>query len=85
MDPALLIIDILAKEKRLNTGYYDSEYQTMSEIKELLDQYDIDCSVLIHSGKPSFKYSDDPFDKITGSTTLQGVPDNLISITQSSG
>ena len=72
-----MVIDILEKVKRLNAGYYDSEYQAMSEIKELVDQYDVHRLVLTHSGKPNANESDDPFDKIIGSTSLQGVPDNL--------
>ena len=84
-DPALVVIDILAKVKRLNAGYYDSEYQAMSEIKELVDQYDVDCLVLTHSSKPNANESDDPFDKIIGSTALQGVPDNLMLLVNSGG
>ncbi len=83
--PELVIVDILAKLKRHNTGYYDAEYQAMTEIKELIDKHDKDCLVLTHSGKPTANDSDDPFDKIIGSTALQGVPDNLMVLTQSNG
>ena len=83
--PKLVIVDILAKIKRKNNGYYDEEYKAMTEIKELIDQFDIDCLVLTHSGKPSGNDSDDPFDKIIGSTALQGVPDNLMVLEQSKG
>ena len=83
--PGLVIVDILAKIKRQNNGHYEAEYQAMTEIKELVDRYDVDCLVLTHSGKPSASDSDDPFDKIIGSTALQGVPDNLIVLTQSQG
>lgn len=83
--PELVIVDILAKIKRQNNGYYDAEYQAMTEIKELVDRYDVECLVLTHSGKPSANDSDDPFDKIIGSTALQGVPDNLMVLTQSQG
>jgi hypothetical protein len=83
--PELVIVDILAKVKRQNTGHYDAEYQAMTEIKELIDKYDIDCLVLTHSGKPSASDSDDPFDKIMGSTAVQGVPDNLMVLIQSGG
>ena len=62
-----MIIDILVKVKRLNASYYDSEYQAMLEIKELVDQYDFDCLVLTNSGKPNANESNDPFDKITRS------------------
>lgn len=81
--PELVIIDILAKVKRENYGSYDAEYNAMTEIKEIVDKYDVDCLVLTHSGKPSANDSDDPFDKIIGSTALQGVPDNLIILKQS--
>ena len=80
--PALVIIDILAKIKRRNAGSYDAEYMAMTEIKELVDKYDVDCLVLTHSGKPSPHDGDDPFDKIIGSTALQGVPDNLMVLIQ---
>ena len=82
LKPKLLIIDILAKLKRQNMGSYDAEYQAMTEIKELVDKYDMDCLVLTHSGKPTANDSDDPFDKIIGSTALQGVPDNLMVLSQ---
>ena len=84
-NPDLVIVDILAKIKRQNNGYYDAEYKAMTEIKELVDIHDVDCLVLTHSGKPSANDSDDPFDKIIGSTALQGVPDNLMVITQTKG
>jgi len=57
----------------------------MAEIKELVDIQDVDCLLLTHSGKPSANDSDDPFDKIMGSTALQGVPDNLMVLEQSKG
>lgn len=69
----------------MNNGYYDEEYKAMAEIKELIDQFDIDCLVLTHSGKPSGNDSYDPFDKIIGSTALQGVTDNLMVLEQSKG
>lgn len=83
--PKLVIVDILAKIKRDNNGHYDSEYKAMTEIKELVDKYDADCLVLTHSGKPTINSGDDPFDKIIGSTALQGVPDNLMLLRQSNG
>ena len=83
--PKLVIVDILAKIKRKNNGHYDEEYKAMTDIKELIDQFDIDCLVLTHSSKPSSNDSDDPFDKIIGSTALQGVPDNLMVLEQSKG
>lgn len=84
-NPELVIIDILAKLKRQNTGHYDAEYKAMTEIKELIDKYDKDCLVLTHSGKPTGNDSDDPYDKIIGSTALQGVPDNVMVLTQNGG
>lgn len=83
--PELVIVDILAKLKRHNTGQYDAEYQAMTEIKELVDRHDKDCLVLTHSSKPTANDGDDPFDKIIGSTALQGVPDNLMILRQSGG
>ena len=38
--PELVIVDILAKLKRHNTGHYDAEYQAMTEIKELIDKHE---------------------------------------------
>ena len=83
--PEILIVDILAKLKRRNVGSYDAEYQAMTEIKELVDKYDMDCLVLTHSGKPNANDSDDPFDKIIGSTAVQGVPDNLMILSTRNG
>ena len=82
--PDVVILDLLAKIKRDNTGHYDAEYKAMSEIKELVDEYDVDCLVLTHAGKPTANDSDDPFDKIIGSTAFQGVPDNLMMLIQGS-
>ena len=84
-NPDLVIIDILAKIKRQNNGHYDAEYMAMTEIKELFDRYDIDCLMLTHTGKSNSNDSDDPFEKIMGSTALQGVPDNCIIMKQSKG
>lgn len=83
--PDLVIIDVLAKLKRYNSGNYDAEYECMSELKELMDKYDVDCLVLTHTGKPSSNESDDVFDKIIGSTALLGVPDNLMILAHASG
>ena len=83
--PDLVIVDVLAKLKRQNSGNYDAEYESMSELKELLDKYDIECLVLTHTGKPSNNDGDDPFDKIIGSTALLGVPDNLMLLVNTHG
>lgn len=82
--PDLIIVDVLAKLKRQNTGTYDAEYAAMSELKELVDQYDKDCLVLTHTRKPAYTDGDDPFDAIIGSTAFQGVPDNLMILAQNS-
>ena len=71
--------------ERRNVGTYDAEYQAMTEIKELVDNYDMDCLVLTHSGKPNANDSDDPFDKIIGYTAAQGVPDNLMILSTGNG
>lgn len=83
--PDLVIVDVLAKLKRHNSGSYDAEYESMSELKELMDKYDVDCLVLTHTGKPSNNDGDDLFDKIIGSTALLGVPDNLMLLANSNG
>ena len=82
-NPELVVVNILAKLKRHNTGQYDAEYQAMREIKELIDKYDKDCLVLTHSRKPTPHDSEDPVDNIFGYTALQVVPDNLMMLTQS--
>ena len=83
--PDLVIVDVLAKLKRHNSGSYDAEYESMSELKELMDKYDVDYLVLTHTGKPSYNDEDDQFDKIIGSTALLGVPDNLMLLANSNG
>ena len=55
----------------------------MTEIKELIDKHNKDCLVLTHSRKPTPHDRDDPVDSIIGSTSLHGVPDNLMMLTQS--
>ena len=49
--PALLVIDVLAKLKRSNMGGYDQEYEAMSELKELVGKFDIDCLAIHHTRK----------------------------------
>ena len=78
LKPRLIVIDVLAKIKRLNIGSYDAEYHAMSELKEIFDNFDVDALVITHAGKPNAHDGNDPFDKIIGSTALQGVPDNLL-------
>ena len=85
VDPNLVIIDVLAKIKRQNNGHYEAEYMAMSEIKEIVGRSDVDCLVLTHSEKPHISDGEDPFDKIIGSTALQGVPDNLMLLSQVNG
>ena len=86
--PVLLVIDVLAKLKRSNMGSYDQEYEAMSELKELVDQYDIDCLAIHHTRKaPSggINSADDPFDTIMGSTAIQGAVDNTLLLSRSDG
>ena len=54
-------------------GSYDQEYDDV-ELKELVDQYDIDCLAIHHTRKaPSggINSADDPFDTIMGSTAIK--------------
>ena len=83
--PDLVVVDVLAKLKRQNSGNYEAEYISMSEIKELMDKYEVDCLVLTHTGKPSANEGDDIYDKIIGSTALLGVPDNLMILINHQG
>ena len=83
--PELVIVDVLAKLKRQNSGNYDAEYMSMSELKELMDKYEVDCLVLTHTGKSSANEDDDIYDKIIGSTALLGVPDNLMILSSHQG
>ena len=78
VEPSFVVIDLLSKIKRRNTGHYDAEYTAMGEIKELIDKFDTDCLVITQSGKPNGSDSDDPFDKIMASTALHGAADNLM-------
>ena len=82
LKPQLIVIDVLAKIKRHNIGSYDAEYHAMSELKEIFDNFDVDALVITHAGKPNAHDGNDPFDKIIGSTALQGVPDNLLLLSQ---
>jgi RecA-family ATPase len=87
-EPALIVIDVLAKLKRPNMGNYDQEYEAMSELKELVDQFDIDCLAIHHTRKaPSggLNTADDPFDTIMGSTALQGAVDNTLLLSRTEG
>lgn len=74
----LLIIDTLqrvrdSKSTSGNGGMYGSDYQDITAVKQIADQFDISVILVHHVRK--LKDSDDPFNELTGSTGITGAVD----------
>ena len=74
----LVIIDTLQKVRDSKggagkTGMYGNDYDDISSIKRIADQYNIAIILVHHLRK--MKDSDDPFNEVSGSTGITGAPD----------
>ena len=73
-DISLIVIDTLQKVRKSdqNGSMYANDYRDIGALKELADKYGI-CILLIHHLRK--QTASDPFDQISGSTSLMGVAD----------
>lgn len=78
-DTNLIIIDTLQKIRGNTESTYISDYDDVSILKSLADEYQIAIVVIHHLRK---KKDPDIFNQITGSTGLQGAADTMIIIDQ---
>lgn len=82
-DVKLVVIDTLAKIRSQPTGNgnaYYHDYEAVSELKRIADEYDIAVTVVHHTRKLE---SSDPIDQISGTTGLTGSADTLAVLTKS--
>jgi len=82
----LVIVDTLAKFRkppRNNANSYDEDYEAVSGLKQLADQFGVGCLVVTHTRKQK---AEDPFDEITGTLGISGAADTLLVLdTQQKG
>jgi RecA-family ATPase len=76
--PRLIIIDILARvrsAKKKDQQQYDADYDCVVELRKLANEHGIAVVVVHHQRKMD---ADDPFDTISGTLGLTGVPDSVL-------
>ena len=84
----LVIIDTLQKVRDTKggagkTGMYGNDYDDISSIKRIADEYNIAVLLVHHLRK--LKDSDDPFNEVSGSTGIIGAADTNYVIAECSG
>ena len=77
--PKLVVIDTFARIKKPGEKLgYEGELESINSIKTMMDAHQCDCLLLHHTRKSSVNdNTDDPFERILGSTALAATPDNL--------
>ena len=73
----LVVIDTLAKvrpEIGKNSHVYSKDYQALSGIKSLADEFEVAIVVVHHKRKAS---ADDPLDEVSGTSGLTGAADTI--------
>lgn len=81
----LVIIDTLQKFRKSMTGnnnLYSEDYETISQIKEIADRFNV-CILLIHHLRKST--ADDIFDTLSGSLGLTGSADGNLVLESNGG
>jgi hypothetical protein len=76
--PRLIIIDILASvraPKKREQTQYDADYEAVLELRKLANERGLAIIVVHHQRKME---ADDPFDTISGTLGLTGVPDSVL-------
>lgn len=85
-DLRLIIIDTLKKFKPIDAGrnrqLYDVDYESVSLIKEISDEFNIGILIIHHTRKSD---ADDIFDTISGSTGLTAAADNILILERKTG
>lgn len=78
-DTKLIIVDTLQKIRGNTESTYISDYDDITVLKNLADEYKIAILVVHHLRK---QHDDDIFNELTGSTGLQGAADTLMILAQ---
>ena len=80
-DTSLIIIDTFQKVREIGGDNYSyaNDYQIITQLKALADNYSI-CLLLVHHTRK--QQSDDKFDMISGTTALLGAADGAFLLTK---
>jgi len=85
MDVRVVIIDVLAQWKEAvdpRTPVYTADYDALKKIQRLATKRNISIVVVHHTNKTKMIKGDNPFDKISGSTGIQGAVDAMWLLTK---
>jgi hypothetical protein len=85
MDVRVVIIDVLAQWKEAvdpRTPVYTADYDALKKIQRLATKRNICIIVVHHTNKTKMLKGDNPFDKISGSTGIQGAVDAMWLLTK---
>jgi DNA-binding transcriptional ArsR family regulator len=85
MDVRVVIIDVLAQWKEAvdpRTPVYTADYDALKKIQRLATRRNICIIVVHHTNKTKMIKGDNPFDKISGSTGIQGAVDAMWLLTK---
>src|SRR5215208_5437111 len=77
-NPRLVVIDTLAKvrdPKAKDQGNYEADYDSVSELKALADEFSIAIVLVHHQRKME---AEDPIDTVSGTTGLTGAVDTVL-------
>ena len=76
---SLVIVDVLQKvkkQKKLGQSDYEADYETMTTLKKIADEFNIALILVHHNRKMTNDL--DPFENLLGSTALMGASDEVI-------
>lgn len=76
---SLVIVDVLQKvkkQKKLGQSDYEADYETMTTLKKIADEFNI-ALILVHHNR-KMTNDTDPFENLLGSTALMGASDEVI-------
>jgi hypothetical protein len=85
MDVRLVIIDVLAQWREQvdpRTPVYTADYDALKHIQRVANKRQITIMVVHHTNKAKMSKGDNPFDKISGSTGIQGAVDAMWLLTR---
>ena len=85
-DARLIVVDTLAKirgKSKPNGNIYQEDTETVSQLKDLSDRYNVAMIVVHHFNK--LTGGDDWFDQVSGSTGLVGAADNTLGLMRERG
>jgi DNA-binding transcriptional ArsR family regulator len=83
--PRLIVIDVFAKVRGLNTGretQYEADYRFGAALQELAGRHGLAIVAVHHTRKMD---ADDPFDSVSGTRGLTGAADNVLVLKRDGG